>query len=220
MHFSSFIALSLWAIMATVVYASIGSADAHNAGNTSPVTGTPTHLLPTTVFPVTTITTGTTFIISTITSGNVIAPPSATAPGKANALISDRCKRFRINEGKDDQHGNIWLDAYCHDDQGQLWHSVINLNHCLQNVGGILEPLADGDFAQTCWQPEIYGDPATDMYVSCYPGNGFGGVVTSFDFAGSVVLTINPDGNFECFGIEGCAWNAKGCDDKPNGVIG
>lgn len=125
----SFFALSLWAIMATVVYASIGSSDTHIAVNTSSVTGIQTGQLPTTVFPVTTITTGTTFTISTITaSGNVIAPPSATAPGNANALVSDRCDRFRINEGKDDQHGNIWLDAYCHDDGGSLWHSVINLN--------------------------------------------------------------------------------------------
>ncbi|KAK8090624.1 hypothetical protein PG994_000129 [Apiospora phragmitis] len=177
------IALSLWAIMATVVHASIGSTSTHVVAPR--------------------------FTISTMTSPRNATPtPSATAPGAVDALIYVRCDRFRVNEGKDAPHGNIWLDAYCHDDAGELWHSVINLNHCLQNTGGILQPLADGDFATTCWSPQLEAAPATYMIVYCYPGGN------------SDVLSINAEGDFECFGIRGCAWNHSSCTDKPDGVNG
>ncbi|KAK8051527.1 hypothetical protein PG993_002912 [Apiospora rasikravindrae] len=217
----NYITLSLWAIMTTAGYASIGSTIMDVSNNSSPITRTQTVSSPTPIIPIATLTSGTTFAISTITTSNkATATPLATAPGVEDALIYIRCDRFRINEGNDAQHGNIWLDAYCRDDAGHLWHSVINLNHCLQNYGGVLQPAADGDFATTCWSPKIEGAPATYMTVYCYPGDGRPAWQTAFDFGNSDLLSINAGGQFECLGISGCAWNSAGCNDKPDGVNG
>ncbi|KAK8080087.1 hypothetical protein PG997_007905 [Apiospora hydei] len=107
------ISLSLWAVIATAGHASIGSASTQVSNNSSPVAGAQTASSPTPIIPGTTLASRTTFAISTITtSHNANATSSATAPGAEDALIYVRCDRFRINEGKDAQHGNIWLDAY------------------------------------------------------------------------------------------------------------
>ncbi|KAK8080088.1 hypothetical protein PG997_007906 [Apiospora hydei] len=88
------------------------------------------------------------------------------------------------------------------------------------NYGGLLQPMADGDFATTCCPPQLQGAPATYMIVYCYPGDGQPAWQTAFDFGNSNVLSINAAGEFECFGISGCAWNQAGYTDKPDGVNG
>ncbi|KAK6852447.1 hypothetical protein PG995_010998 [Apiospora arundinis] len=236
MSILNMIFLSLWVLVAAAADTSAKDITGHDPSTSLAPEHSHISLFPSSFLPVTTISTGTTFTISTITSrpkatGPVGAvTPSPMAPGDTKALIYVRCDRFRINEGHDLQHGNIWLDAYCRDDQGQLWHSVINLNHCLQNNAGTLEPAADGDFAQTCWMPALKGSPATFMTVFCSVG-GQPNRQVSFDFetncgsagyylGNSDVLSINAEGDFECFGIHECAWNHSDCIDKPDGVHG
>ncbi|KAK7956658.1 uncharacterized protein PG986_005880 [Apiospora aurea] len=141
------IGLSLWAIMATAVHASIGSASSHVSDNISPVTRAQTVSPPTSIFSV-------------------------------HHLDRPWCRRrshLREVRPVPDQRRQ-GRTARKHLTRRLLPRrpgAAVALRHQPEpNYGGLLQPMANGDFATTCWSPQLQGAPATYMIVYCYPGDG------------------------------------------------
>ncbi|KAH9900382.1 hypothetical protein F4778DRAFT_781922 [Xylariomycetidae sp. FL2044] len=75
------------------------------------------------------------------------APVSESEPGGAvSRSFVATCDRWSLTQ----QGTNIWLLAYCHAENGALWHSVLNLNHCLGVQNGGLAVIKDGNFGASC----------------------------------------------------------------------
>ncbi|KAI0603219.1 hypothetical protein F4775DRAFT_587737 [Biscogniauxia sp. FL1348] len=64
----------------------------------------------------------------------VLAAPSASLAPRNQDSFEASCKHWKVQQ----QDSNAWLQGYCRDDAGLLWHSVINLN---QNPEGYADRL-------------------------------------------------------------------------------
>ncbi|KAI1856266.1 hypothetical protein JX265_011778 [Neoarthrinium moseri] len=159
-------------------------------------------------------------MLTSTTATATIVPDKATqAPVSIGSIhtFSSRCNRPRVNEGQHEQHGNIWFDAFCHGDDGRLWHAVINLNHCLANRDAVLKAEPGGDFAQSCWDAKLSSSTFMDVLCST-TGDGHPPKAASINL--DDITEVTSDGLLKCNNHQGCAWNQLVCIDKPNGVPG
>ncbi|KAI1500506.1 CVNH domain-containing protein [Biscogniauxia marginata] len=132
----------------------------------------------------------------------VTTRPTLPAPGHEDSFETT-CNKWKIKQ----EDGNAWLEAYCHDNDGLLWHSVINLNHCIANDFGHLIGRAEGIFANSCSDMKIGAD--TTLNAQCAGGDDSRGSIRLSD------ILSNDNGQLYCFGIRGCAVDDSRCTDKP-----
>ncbi|KAI0013973.1 CVNH domain-containing protein [Xylariaceae sp. FL0662B] len=125
-----------------------------------------------------------------------------TASGRLDGF-TDTCRRYTITQ----DGPNAWILAYCRDKGGLQWHSVLNLNHCIANDNGHMNPRQDGGFAASCHDLYLHSD--LTMTATCDGGDGSPASVFLNDFIN------NDDGELICFDRRGCARDSTGCDDKP-----
>ncbi|KAI5926358.1 CVNH domain-containing protein [Camillea tinctor] len=138
-------------------------------------------------------------------AGALAAPSTSPVPGNQDSF-ENTCTRWKIYQ----QDGGVWIAGYCRDGDGQLWHSVLNLDHCIANDSGQLTGRAEGGFSSSCSDLQLESD--TSLNAQCAGGDGSRGSIKLSD------IISNDNGELYCFGIRGCAMDATGCNDKPSGI--
>ncbi|KAI0017310.1 CVNH domain-containing protein [Xylariomycetidae sp. FL0641] len=138
-------------------------------------------------------------------------PPPPT--GLERSFV-DTCDRWEIVQ----QGTNPWLLAYCHAEDGRLWHSVLNLNHCLALINGDLVAGNEGNAGQSCYNGQIYNDidKVANAGFECHTGDPNQDVRWQMIVLNDYIH--NDNGALFCFGHTGCPVGRPECTDKPSGA--
>ncbi|KAI0477930.1 CVNH domain-containing protein [Xylariaceae sp. FL0804] len=140
-------------------------------------------------------------------SGMLATALAAPAAGLGSGSIAKRsfsasCDRWDLTQ----QGSNAWLEAYCQIGDGDQYHSVINLNNCIEDLDSAMVGGPGGDFAASC--NNMYLDAETNLHATC--GDGAESTINL-----DTVLS-NENGELACYTFVGCAVDAEGCTDKPS----